>query len=668
MPQFSGLVNVSVALVTWCLARLTCAGKVRGMTDSSPLPDSTPIPQVRRRRLFGIRLHYWLLWLASVISVVIWIFLFDGSLRIAVNAFKDGLICGITETVVKHEGVSKASAQDRAVCDITNGLEKFEGISADNLWDRLGNARGPLMVMAFAAICFLSYVGWLLFMATINREKEVLLRLGIDEDAAYDHRVFSPWQSCAVTIPSTPVEAMKRAIDSLAEYGAVIAQQSKADGDVDGLIKAVTSHSWRGLGKGISISVSSAHPCNVVIRVVPRTYLLFLLILPRFFTDYGRSWELLHALKSSIAGESLPTPFSIDETAITERVEVINMPPAILLAGAWQRLIFNSVVLIPVILLAPGLLLARTKNEFFGVVAAGVGVEMLVYFKFRQLVKSKRRSESQETWEFVLNCAYINLLILVWMFLPAGGWNAPSNIAALVTSAVITFLAYSRLQDKRRGREQRAVIEAGREKAELEHQLAEAKLVALSAQIEPHFLFNTLASIQYLIRNDSGKASEMTSDLIRYLRLALPRMKQATARLADELELVRAYLGIMQIRMGSRLQFAIDSPNDLGDVQVPTMTLITLVENAIKHGLEQKADGGMINLMAREGIHGSGTLRLTVADTGGGFSTAVTGTGIGLANIRERLDNLYRGNAKLELEANQPTGVKAILILPMERT
>jgi LytS/YehU family sensor histidine kinase len=159
----------------------------------------------------------------------------------------------------------------------------------------------------------------------------------------------------------------------------------------------------------------------------------------------------------------------------------------------------------------------------------------------------------------------------------------------------------------------------------------------------------------------------MTIDLIRYLRLALPRMKEATARLADELDLVRAYLGIMQIRMGSRLQFTIDSPDDLSDVQIPTMTLITLVENAIKHGLEQKPDGGTINLKAIRHEQNPLSLRLEVSDTGGGFSTAVSGTGIGLVNIRERLNTLYRGRASLELEANQPSGVKAILIIPIER-
>jgi LytS/YehU family sensor histidine kinase len=209
-----------------------------------------------------------------------------------------------------------------------------------------------------------------------------------------------------------------------------------------------------------------------------------------------------------------------------------------------------------------------------------------------------------------------------------------------------------------------SALRAARDKSDLERQLSEAKLIALSALIEPHFLFNTLATIQYLIRNDTNKAGEMTSDLIRYLRLALPRMKQATARLADDLDLVRAYLGIMQIRMGARLRFMIDSPGDLGDVHIPTMTLITLVENAIKHGLEQKPGGGMINLTVDRDIKDPRNLRLEVADTGGGFSTAASGTGIGLANIRERLNTLYGNRAQLELEANQPSGVKAILVIP----
>jgi LytS/YehU family sensor histidine kinase len=290
-------------------------------------------------------------------------------------------------------------------------------------------------------------------------------------------------------------------------------------------------------------------------------------------------------------------------------------------------------------------------------------LELFAFLRFRHLVRDGRRSESQQQveaglqWLPMLSVATISMK-------PEQSWDSADNLFVIALAISLLLLSWRTV---RKQAAIRVATEVAREKAELERQLSEAKLIALSAQIEPHFLFNTLASIQYLIRNDTNKAGEMTSDLIRYLRLALPRMKEATARLADELDLVRAYLGIMQIRMGSRLQFAIDSQDDLSDVQIPTMTLITLVENAIKHGLEQKPDGGTINLKAIRHEQDPLSLRLEVADTGGGFSTAVSGTGIGLVNIRERLNTLYRGRASLELEANQPSGVKAILILPIER-
>ena len=333
-------------------------------------------------------------------------------------------------------------------------------------------------------------------------------------------------------------------------------------------------------------------------------------------------------------------------------------------AGAWQRLLTLGILY--------GLLLLGLSQPgkvawVFGAIAFGLSIEFFAFLKFRPQVKQKIRSELQETFEVVLNNAWPMIFAPLLTMDPFQNWNDSKNIAAVAIFGLFVAITFNRLQEKKRERAQRFLLNVGREKAELERQLAEAKLVALSAQIEPHFLFNTLASIQYLIRNDSAKATEMTSDLIRYLRLALPRMRQSTARLADELELVRAYLGIMQIRMGPRLQFLIDSPDILGDAQIPTMALITLAENAIKHGLEQKQDGGTIRVTASNDIDDSRMLRLEVADTGGGFSNAASGTGIGLANIRERLQTLYGSHAALSLEANQPSGVKAILILPMEK-
>jgi two-component sensor histidine kinase len=485
-------------------------------------------------------------------------------------------------------------------------------------------------------------------------EKRAITRLGIDADLAYDQNIFRANQSQKISVAINEAEAMQRANDALIDYGATVVSRD----DVKGLVVAFMSLGSLSGGERIEVSARNSNPCEVTIHAEARFF-------PELSSGFGRCWEHVQAISTRVLTGEFPVWVPQGDPAKTVRLDVVSTPPTILTAGAWQRVLFFCAVFSTMFL---SLFQTNNVGTVAGTFTLGVCLELFAYFKFRAQVRDRLRTELQEFFEVVLGTIWPVLWVLPFSVDLSRGWHQSNNIAALTMVVITAYLGVSSLNHKKRSRAQRVLIQASRERVQLERQLAEAKLVALSAQIEPHFLFNTLASIQYLIRNDSGKASEMTSDLIRYLRLALPRMKQATARLADELELVRAYLGIMQIRMGSRLQFAIDSSDELADVQIPTMTLITLVENAIKHGLEQKAGGGMINLIACKGIHGSGTLRLTVADTGGGFSTAVTGTGIGLANIRERLENLYRGNAKLELEANQPSGVKAILTLPMETT
>ena len=485
-------------------------------------------------------------------------------------------------------------------------------------------------------------------------EKKALMRLSIDADAAFDQNIFRPTQTHTFTMACAREEAIARAGEALAEYGAVI---DKRD-DSAGIVSALTFQNWRSYGERLTISVSGNAPCRVTVLAVPRVYAF------RLFSNYGRSWEHVQSLTARMTGEERSAASPQVGARREGPTDANCAPPAVMEAGAWQRLLTLG-ILYGLLLL--GLSQPGKAAWVFGAIAFGLSIELFAFLKFRPQVKQKIRSELQETFEVMLNNAWPMIFAPLLTMDPFQNWNDSKNIAAVVIFGVFVGITFNRLQEKKRERAQRFLLKVGREKAELERQLAEATLVALSAQIEPHFLFNTLASIQYLIRNDAAKATEMTSDLIRYLRLALPRMKQSTARLADELELVRAYLGIMQIRMGPRLAFSINSPDTLGDVQIPTMALITLAENAIKHGLEQKQDGGMICVTISNDSEDSRMLRLEVADTGGGFSNAASGTGIGLANIRERLQTLYGSRAALSLEANQPSGVKAILTLPMEK-
>src|SRR5688572_26956794 len=218
-----------------------------------------------------------------------------------------------------------------------------------------------------------------------------------------------------------------------------------------------------------------------------------------------------------------------------------------------------------------------------------------------------------------------------------------------------------------RSRASQKVADAKKREAEyhrMGQQVTEAKLAALQAQVEPHFLYNTLASVQALTEVDPAKASAMTGHLIQYLRNALPKMRESVSTVGQEVELVRAYLSILQMRMGTRLTFDIDVPQELMALPFPPLMLPSLVENAIKHGLEPQREGGSVRIGASLD---AGRLKLTVADTGRGFAETI-GAGVGLANIRERLAALYGDRARLELVANEPHGVVASIEVPAEGT
>jgi len=187
-------------------------------------------------------------------------------------------------------------------------------------------------------------------------------------------------------------------------------------------------------------------------------------------------------------------------------------------------------------------------------------------------------------------------------------------------------------------------------------------MAAMQAQVEPHFLFNTLASIDHLIETDPPRASQMQKNLIALLRASMPAMRDKAASLGRELEVVRPYLEILKVRMGARLEAQVSVPEGLYSADFPPMMLQSLVENAIKHGLEPKAEGGTLTVSA-EVVHGK--LAVTVADTGVGFGRAPTaGTGMGLQNIRERLKLIYGDAAELRIAENAPSGTRVSIVVP----
>jgi len=197
----------------------------------------------------------------------------------------------------------------------------------------------------------------------------------------------------------------------------------------------------------------------------------------------------------------------------------------------------------------------------------------------------------------------------------------------------------------------------------LERTVLEARMEALQAQIEPHFLFNTLASIDQLIQTDPPRASRMQQSLIRYLRSAMPQMRDGSRpSLGQQVNLSSAFLEIMAVRMEQRLEPIVNVPEGLKSAVFPSLMLQTLVENAVKHGLEPKAAGGRLEISA-EIVDGQ--LAVHVLDNGVGFMPK-TDDGVGLANIRERLKALYNGRAELIISVPPAGGTCATIKVPYE--
>jgi two-component sensor histidine kinase len=204
--------------------------------------------------------------------------------------------------------------------------------------------------------------------------------------------------------------------------------------------------------------------------------------------------------------------------------------------------------------------------------------------------------------------------------------------------------------------------------AQAQRREAELRLSVLAAQVEPHFLFNTLAGVRSAISSDPARASDMIDRLVDYLRAAIPRLRSngaAQATLGAQLEIVRAYLGLMRARM-PRLQVRIDVPDALLSARCPPLMLISLAENAVKHGVERKV--GPAQVVVQSALDDQGRLAVSVLDDGPGFQADASGTGLGLTNIRERLAQLYPGTSSLTLRARAEGGVAATLTLPYERS
>jgi hypothetical protein len=199
------------------------------------------------------------------------------------------------------------------------------------------------------------------------------------------------------------------------------------------------------------------------------------------------------------------------------------------------------------------------------------------------------------------------------------------------------------------------------EKSELEREASEARLRLLQAQVAPHFLFNTLANVRALVDTNSPQASAVLGSLIAYLRAAVPRLDRRMATFDEELELVQAYLELMHMRMPDRLRYTIQVEDEARGLHCPPMTLLTLVENAVRHGIDPSEEGGLIDIrVARRGPR----CHVLVRDTGKGLSESGKGLGTGLATLRERLRLAFGGDARVSVTEEKPSGVRAELEFP----
>jgi len=242
-----------------------------------------------------------------------------------------------------------------------------------------------------------------------------------------------------------------------------------------------------------------------------------------------------------------------------------------------------------------------------------------------------------------------NLTPLWWV---VGTWPRYLVLSALIGVVFVFF----RTREESEVATQRAELDRER----FAQQMDEARLQMLQAQIEPHFLFNTLANVRRLYQSEPATGETMLDNLMRYLAVALPQMRANDTTIGREAILIESFLTIQRIRMGRRLTFEIDIPETLRDVRIPPLMLLTLVENAIKHGLNPLPEGGQVRVSAS--VEDS-ELRIRVADTGQGF-TKSSGGGTGLANTRARLAAVYGQAARFALTLNTPRGVIAMICVP----
>lgn len=262
----------------------------------------------------------------------------------------------------------------------------------------------------------------------------------------------------------------------------------------------------------------------------------------------------------------------------------------------------------------------------------------------------------------------LTVYLVVYSGQPLPFWRYPLRLTGfmLMTATgllVAPWVAVAALFHQREYAARSQALAFELERSELERKALDSRLRLLQAQVEPHFLFNTLANVRELVDSGSPQASTVLDSLIAYLRAAVPRLQESGTTMGQELELVRAYLELMHMRMPDRLQFALQADEAATGLRCPPTTLLTLVENAVRHGIDPSEEGGRIDVRVR--VQG-GRCLAEVSDTGVGLKRAGGSLGTGLSTLRERLHLAFGGDAQLRLVALVPHGVSAELDFPAQ--
>jgi signal transduction histidine kinase len=245
-------------------------------------------------------------------------------------------------------------------------------------------------------------------------------------------------------------------------------------------------------------------------------------------------------------------------------------------------------------------------------------------------------------------------------------YKDPSRLEGFGTFAFLSLLigpwvAVAALFKKIRNEAERQALAFELEKSRLEQQATLSRMSLLQAQVQPHFLFNTLANVRELVDMGSPNAPAVLDSLIAYLKAAVPQINAPLSTIAQELNLARSYLDVMQMRMPDRLQFSVSVEADTTTLQCPPLTILTLVENSMRHGIDPTEDGGRIDISVR--TIGSRCC-IEVIDTGCGLTGASSGLGTGLDNLRERLALAFGGQAQLQIRPHSPRGTEAEISFP----